>query len=232
MRYLHPVQGHEKFVASGIYKFYKNADELPKTEEWTIHAHANGEQIIRLDADSRFDDGKSIMLETLQAQDGSIVRFDVNYQNPKFENGVKSLRATFTIEENILQIGYSMNGAEREYREIDLPSNTVMDIPFSIFRGQSTVQLAEAGNQEIPVFVPMLDYPQLFPGVVQMTKSQVEFVREEEIGIGKQGYETRRYRYPDKALSYWIDQYNIVLKRVNAHNQHEFVTIISNYAHQ
>lgn len=230
MRYMHPVQGHEKFVASGMYKFFKNGKELRKTESWTIHEHPDGESFIRVDADSRFEDGKSVLLEALRNPEGEIVRFDVNYDNPKFEGGIKTLRATFSINNDILQIGWSMNGAERDYREIELPKFTIIDIPFLIFRGQTTVELARYGDKPMPMFVPMFDFSQLFPGVVQMTESQVERVNEEEIGIGQSIYQTRRYRYPDKAISYWIDKHGVVIKRVNAFKQNEFVTQISNYA--
>lgn len=232
MRYLHPVQGHEKFVSSGIYKFFKDGHELRKTEEWTIHVHPDGEKFIRVDADSRFEDGKSVLVEALQDKNGQIVRFDVNYNNPKFEGGIKTLRATFSMDDDVMQIGYTMNGADREYREIELPKFTLIDIPFLIFRGQTTVDLARYGDKSVPMFVPMFDFAQLFPGIVQMTQSQVERVTDEEVGIGKLTFDTKRYRYPDKAVSYWIDTHQVVIKRVNAHKQQEFVVQISNYAHQ
>ena len=110
MRYLHPVQGHEKFVASGIYQFFKEGVELRKTEEWAIHEHPDGERFIRVDADYRMEEGKSILLEALQTAKGEIVRFDVRYENDKFEGGVKNLRATFSLDKDVMQIGYEMNG--------------------------------------------------------------------------------------------------------------------------
>lgn len=232
MRYLHPVQGHEKFVASGIYKFFKDGVELRNTEEWTIHEHPDGEQFIRVDADSRFEDGKSILLEALINTDKEIVRFDVSYNNPKFEGGIKTLQATFSIDDDVLQIGSTMNGAEREYREMALQKFTVIDLPFLIFRGRTTVELARYGDKPVPMFVPMFDFAQLFPGVVQTVESLVQRDNEEEVGIGQRVFDTRRYRYPDKAISYWIDDNQVVIKKVSAFKQHEFVTQISNYAHR
>jgi len=232
MRYLHPVQAHEKFIASGVYKFFKDGQELRKTEEWTIHEHPDGERFIRVDADSRFEDGKSILLEALQSKTGEIVRFDVDYHNPKFEMGIKTLRATFSIDNDVMQIGYTMNGAERDYREMELPKFTLIDIPFLIFRGQTTVDFARYGDKPVSMFVPTFDFAQLFPGVVQTTQSQVEYVTDEMIGIGQLKFDTKRYRYTDKALSYWVDEHQVVIKRVNAHNQQEFVVQISNYAQQ
>ena len=62
--------------------------------------------------------------------------------------------------------------------------------------GQTTFELARYGDKSVPMFVPMFDFAQLFPGVVQMSQSQVEHVTDEMIGIGKLSYETKRYRYP------------------------------------
>ena len=232
MRYLHPVQGHEKFIASGVYKFFKDGEELRKTEEWTIHEHPDGERFIRVDADSRFEDGKSVLLEALQNKEGEIVRFDVDYSNPKFEMGIKTLRASFSIDNDVMQIGYAMNGADRDYKEMELPKFTLIDIPFLIFRGQTTVEFVRYGDKPVPMFVPTFDFAQLFPGVLQTAQSQVEYVTDEEVGIGNLRFDTKRYRYPDKAISYWVDEHQVVIKRVNAHNQQEFVVQISNYAHQ
>lgn len=232
MRYLHPVQGHEKFIASGIYKFYKEGQALQKTEEWSIHQHPDGERFIRVDADSRQEEGKSILLEALQTSAGEIVRFDVRYENATFEGGVKTLRATFSLDNQVLQVGYELNGASREYREIELPQFTLIDIPLLVFRGQTTFELARYGDKSIPMFVPMFDFAQLFPGVVQMSQMQVEYVTDEEMPIGRLSFDTKRYRYPDKAISYWLDKHHIVIKRVNAFKQQEFVVQISNYANQ
>ncbi len=232
MRYLHPVQGHEKFIASGVYKFFKESEELQKTEEWTIHEHPDGEHFIRVDADYRKSEGKSILLEALQTTGNDIVRFDVRYENDNFEGGIKKLRATFSLDNDVMQIGYEMNGAERKYREIELPKFTLIDIPLLIFRGRTTFELARYGDKSVPMFVPMFDFAQLFPGVVQMSQSQVEHVNDETIAIGKLNFDTKRYRYPDKAMSYWVDDHHVVIKRINAFKQQEFVVQISNYAQQ
>ena len=35
-----------------------------------------------------------------------------------------------------------------------------------------------------------------------------------------------------KAISYWIDEYDIMIKRVNAYKQQEFVAYLTSYAHR
>ena len=89
MRYLHPVQAHEQFVASGIYRFAKDEKALDKTEAWTIHSHADGERFIRVDLDARREEGKSILAEALLSRSGELARLDLRYENANFEGGIK-----------------------------------------------------------------------------------------------------------------------------------------------
>lgn len=232
MRYLHPVQRHEKFAASGRYRFFRNGQELRKTEAWAIHVHPDGETFIRVDVDSRLEDGKSILMEALQNTENELVRFDIHYDSARFEGGIKTLRATYSMAEGRMQIGYAMNEANREYLEINLPASTLIDIPLLVLRGRTIAAMACYGGKAVSVFVPMFEHAQLFPGVVRSVESQVEYVSDDLVSIGKLQIETRRYRYADRAASYWIDRRGVVIKRVNAFKQQEFAVLISNYAHR
>ena len=232
MRYLHPVQKHEKFIASGRYRFFRNGQQLRKTEAWTIHEHPDGETFIRIDVDSRFEDGKSILVEALHSTANEPVRFDIHYDSAKFEGGVKTLRAAYSMADGRMQVGYAMNGAKREYVEIDLPASALIDMPLLVFRGRTIAAMARRGDKPIPVFVPAFEHAQLFPGIAATVESQVEYVADDLISIGNRQIETRRYRYADRAASYWIDRHGTVIKRVSAFKQQEFVVSISNYARQ
>ncbi len=231
MRYLHPVAVHESFVASGVYKFLKDGEELKRTESWTIHEHPDGEQFIRVDEDSRFLDEKSLLLEALVNGDGQIERFDIRYENPKFENGIKTLRASYTYSDEGLQVGYNINGAKRQHETLKVPRDAIFDIPLCAFRGNTTIRM-QSHDAEMVLFAPMFEYFQLFPGVITHGKSPVEFVTEEIVAMGQKAIPTRRYRYPDNAISYWIDEHDIMIKRVNAYKQQEFVAYLTNYAHR
>ena len=232
MRYLHSVQKHEKFVASGRYRFFRDGQELQKAEAWAIHEHPDGEAFIRIDVDSRLEDGKSILMEALQNTENEMVRFDIHYDSARFEGGIKTLRVTYSIAEGRMQVGYAMNGANREYLEIDLPASTLIDIPLLILRGRTIIEMARFGDKAISMFVPMFEHAQLFPGIIRAVESQVEYISDDLVSIGKLQIETRRYRYADRAASYWIDRHGVVIKRVNAFRRQEFVVLISNYAQQ
>lgn len=229
MRYLHPVQKHEAFAASGRYRFFKNGRTLRKSEAWAAHALPDGETMIRIDVDSRLEDGKSILFEALQNPASELVRFDVRYDSAYFEHGVKTLRATCSLAEDRLQIGYVLNGAARDYLEIELPPDALIDVPLLFLRGRILVKMA-AARRPLPLFVPMFEHVQLFPGLVRTVHPPVEYVADDLISLGRRQIETRRYRYLDQAASYWIDRHGVIIKRVKAFKQQEFVVLISNYA--
>jgi len=230
MRYLHPVQAHERFAASGCYHFVINGVALRKTESWAIHAHPDGEKFLRVDVDAREEEGKSILMEALLSRDDALVRLDIRYENAKFEGGVKSLRATYQIAGDRLQVGYNMNGAERKYVEAEMPQDALIDIPLLVFRGGAVAKMAARYGKEITMYVPMFDHAQLFPGVLREVFSPVEYVGEEALYLGDRQIPTRRYRYVNKAATYWVDRHDTIIKRVNSYRQQEFTVEISNYA--
>ena len=230
MRYLHPIQAHERFLASGCYRFATNGQTLVKTETWAIHVHPDGEKFVRVDMDARQEDGKSILAEALLDRDSALVRFDIRYENDKFEGGIKNLRATYQRFDERLQIGYSMQGNERQYIEIDLPDDALIDLPLLVFRGSTVKTLAESPAGSIGVYVPMFEHAQLFPGVLRQVPSPVERIGDDRVRLGNRVIEASRFRYRDKAVSYWIDQHDIVVKRVNSFKQREMSVAISNYA--
>lgn len=230
MRYLHPVQAHERFLASGCYRFFKDGELLRKTESWAIHSHPDGEKFVRVDMDAREAEGKTILAEALLNSSDSLVRFDIRYENARFEGGVKDLRATYQLADERLQVGFNMNGDERKYIEVDVPQQALIDIPLLVFRGRAIVRLSQRCKDGIAVYVPMFEHAQLFPGVLRNAASPVEFVGEDKVVVGKRLIPARRYRYFDKAASYWIDQHGVIVKRVNSFKQQEMLVEIRNYA--
>lgn len=229
MRYLHPVQAHEQFVASGVYRFSRDAKALDKTEAWTIHSHADGERFIRVDLDARREDGKSILAEALLNRSGELARLDLRYENDNFEGGFKRLRASYQVVHERLQVGFNMNDGERQYLEVELPAGTLFDIPLLIFRGQ--LIRAISANEPAPrsIFVPMYEHAQLFPGTLQSMDALIAEDGDDVLLLGARQVSARRYRYRDRAALYWIDEHGVVIKRVNAFRRQEFVVQISNY---
>ncbi|MCY3781094.1 MAG: hypothetical protein OXG78_12345 [Chloroflexi bacterium] len=230
MRYLHPVQAHEVFVAGGEYRFFKDGRTLDKTETWVIHEHPDGGRFTRIDVDARRSEGKSILVEALQGGDGQFLRLDIRYENAQFEGGIKDLRASYQFAGSTLRVGYNLNGAERQYAEVKLLPDALIDIPLLIFRGSTIETIAEWGEQDRPLFVLMYEHAQLFPGTLKLVGPAAEFAGEDNLVLGKRHIPVRRYTYRNQALAYWIDRHSVVIKRVNAFKGQEFVVKISNYA--
>ena len=230
MRQLHPVAAHEKFLASGVYTFARDGEKMSKTERWTMHQLGDGGSLTRVDLDARADEGKSMLLHALHTPDGCIQRFDIRFHSERFEGGVKSLSATYQFESGRSQVGFQLNGAERDYIEIDLPQGAIIDLPLLCLRGRSLLQFARRRGQPMPVFVPMFEHASLFPGVVTHVDSPVESLGEELITLANRAYLAARIRYLDRAASYWIDEHGIIIKRINAFKQREFVVTLRDYA--
>ncbi|MYD08433.1 MAG: hypothetical protein F4X02_00185 [Chloroflexi bacterium] len=229
MRYLHPVQGHEEFVASGVYRFSKDETPLDKTEAWTIHRHADGERFIRIDMDARREEGRSILAEALLDRSGHLARFDIRYENESFDGGIRHLRASYQVADERLQVGFNFNGAERQYSEVDLPADALIDIPLLIFRGETIRALASDAAKAQSIFVPMFEHAQLFPGRLQRTSESVAEDGDEVLRLGGRAVSATRFRYRDRAALYWIDEHGVIIKRVNAFRQQEFAVQISSY---
>lgn len=229
MRYLHPVQAHEQFLASGVYRFTKDGKALDKTESWAIHQHADGGRFIRVDMDARREEGKSILAEALQDSRGKLVRLDIRYENDKFEGGVKHLRASYQVMDGRLQVGFNLNGAERQYIEVELPAKTQFDIPLLIFRGETIRAITENVAASQSIFVPMFEHAQLFPGTLQSMGALIDADGDDVLLLGARQISAKRYRYRDRAALYWIDDRGVIIKRVNAFKQQEFTAQISNY---
>lgn len=230
MRYLHPVQVHEKFVGCGEYRFVKDGRTLDKTEAWAIHEHADGGRFIRVDVDARRLEGRLILAEALLGPDGALTRLDVRYENARSTGGIKHLRASYQLAGLTLQVGYNMNGAERQYSEVTLPPNVLLDIPLLIFRGEVIHALAGQGATARPIYVPMFEHAPLFPGSLSKVAAAVDFAGDDTLMQGKRPIPVKRYTYRDRAAVYWIDRHGIVVKRVNAYKQQEIVVKVSNYA--
>lgn len=229
MRYLHPVQAHEQFVASGVYRFSRDEMALDKTEAWTVHSHADGERFIRVDLDARRVEGKSILAEALLNRSGELARLDLRYENDNFEGGIKGLRASYQVVDERLQVGFNMNDGERQYLEVELPAGTLFDIPLLIFRGQLICAISANESAPRSIFVPMYEHAQLFPGTLQSMDALIAEDGDDVLLLGARQVSARRYRYRDRAALYWIDEHGVVIKRVNAFRRQEFVVQISNY---
>ena len=114
-----------------------------------------------------------------------------------------------------------MNGDARKYTEVALPTGAIIDIPMLVFRGATIRGLAVRSSGDIFVYVPMFEHAQLCPGLLRQVVSPVERLGDDTVFLGKRAIAATCFRYRDKAVTYWIDQHDLIVKRLNSFKQQE-----------
>lgn len=207
MRYIHPVQMHEKFVASGEYHLVLTAPEseaspVRQVEAWAIHEHQDGGWMIRCDRHTPDRLAAPVLLgETLRRADGDLDRIDLRY----FTGGRLTVEISYTFEPAYVSIGRrdrQPDGtlSERDYQEIPLPAGYVADGGvFAATRGLTVQQLANRQAQgwtTVPLFLTQLpdepvndmsDLANVLTG--GLVSSQVRQFEPRTIAIGRQAAE-------------------------------------------
>lgn len=228
MRYLHPVQMHEKFVASGEYAIYAHGFSTQVAEAWSIHALSQpGEPetwFVRVDSDWRNDSGALILGEALITPDSGgfkAERIDLE----RFQSGagqpLARFKENYTFFDEYLQIGYvSPPATERGYAEQTMPRGTVAAPRWRYFHlligfAAATVGgLTQDVSPERPAFVGFDIYNTVF----HTTQITIHHERRETLTVGLQKVEADVYtmRYadqPDQPHTLWLDRHGILLRQ-------------------
>lgn len=216
MRTLHPVGIQEKFVASGVYVHYQGGQPTKTREHWSIHELPDGAQLIRVDDDWREKDGSSVLIEGWLNPSTQLERFDIHAFGGH-KDAIKELRATFVIHDNVLDVGRSVDGGERQYLELTLPPEYVFAPRSVFFSGFEMRQLAAKWGNEITVisYLPsFLDEQSSFRPVT--FKQSAVMAEQEAIEVSGKTYEAFRYEQPNPSeggttLS-WLDTHGVLLK--------------------
>jgi hypothetical protein len=159
MRYLHPVQMHEKFVASGTYRTLPGGEPSGSIEQWSIHEQPGGTRLVRIDDDTP---AALFLIEAWVnlTESGRVIdRIDV-YGRSKAasaSNAVQTVRATYTYFDDHIQIGRTLNDAEREHFEHPIDTVYVGMFPGSrLLLGYAVARAAQIGTPTL-VAAPNLD---------------------------------------------------------------------------
>ncbi len=225
MRYLHVIQPHEVFVASGLYRYTRDGEALNVREQWTLHELPGGARFIRVDEDGRDEDGLSILSEALISPDGTIERFNVQSFNPK-DDAIQLLRADYSFNDDYVQIGRRLDAGEREYSEFERFPDAVIYIKQTVFMGQMIQQLLKHGGEQ-QVFSPQI----LSTGDSHLRKMRVESHGTDKLTRGSRTYDAHKYQLADDVF-YWLDAQHIVLKRQYIQNGQQYECILTDYAHR
>lgn len=217
MRYIHNVNFHETFIASGAYHLKNGA-----IENWTMHRLPDGSHFIRVDIDEReIESGASILVEALQNTESIIERFDVHVFYSKAVDGVMSLRATYTLLEDYVQIGRSFNDQPREYNEVEIAENVYLTPPGSVFIGNSILHSTAHSSDMLRFEACLKHHP-----IVTVQPFYAELL--EEIPLEAAAYQTDTRCFDTTLGRIWIDDHHIPLKIQR--DKHKPI-VLTRYAH-
>jgi len=225
MRTLHTVAAHEQFVASGEYRYFRDEQPMKVIEKWTIHELQGGAQLVRVDEDGREEDGLTILSEALVSPDEKIERYNVQSFNSR-DPELKNFKADYVFEEDVVQIGRTIQGQEREYTEFPLVVDCLLYIKQTLFMGR-TIRQIQANGGKSQVFTPQLT--SMDDSYLQ--KIVVEERGTEELTISRRSVQAVKFQIADDVF-YWLDEHNIPVQRTYTHNGATYRAILSNYAHR
>lgn len=235
MRYLHKVNQHEKFVASGIYIHYRNGQATKTREHWRIHEQPDGAHFIRVDDDWRDDDGSSVLIEAWRsplAEGGRIERVDLTAFGPKSAE-IKQVKATFTANNEFLDIGRTIDDNDREYFEMRLPDGYILSPESLIFGGFEVAELALRQGENVPVisYLPtFLNESASFRLVVH--QHSAIFLQNETLTVDGKPLETRCFEQVSavngEKMRLWIDEHDILVKYMSEDEQYS--ALLTQYA--
>lgn len=221
MRYLHAIAPHERFVASGIYRYFHDNHILSTTEEWSIHELPDGERFIRIDHDAK---PLMILTEALMRSDGSIERVDM-----QCFAGRSVIRTTWVRHDDYIQVGRRFNYDERTYNELPIEKDTLLCPPFLLLEGYCYALFAH--HAERLIVTTRLDIEGI--GIPFVTYCQVKDEGTQLITIGQRDIIGRRLQVNEHPEWIWLDDKGIALKwsALEKHGQ-QFTKYLSNYAHR
>lgn len=217
MRALHKVAAHEKFYASGEYRYWQGDEALKIREKWTIHELQGGALFYRTDEEG---EGLSLISEALINPEGQMERYNLQSWNPTL------FKADYIFNESDVQISRKIQGKEADYEEFPLLPNSHIYIKQMLFMGWTISHIQKAGGKA-EVFTP-----QLFADTSsQMQRLVIKERGEENLQIGQKSIPCRKFQIADDVF-YWLDAHNIPIQREYQHEGIHFRVQIANYAHR
>jgi hypothetical protein len=198
MRYLHRVQMHEKFVASGTYQTPTRLlkDREHKTiEHWSIHEQPGGTRLVRIDIE---DQAHVMLLEAWinLTDDGRVVeRLDLFGRSKSEKAVIKTVKSTYNFFDDHIQIGRTINDTERYHGEYSIVLRPYIGTYTGSFllTGYTVAQVAHTAVPHT-VASPEIDflYENSFVFEQGVDWVDVKLIGEEDLTVGSKLYETKK----------------------------------------
>lgn len=230
MRYLHPINAHEQFVAQGIYQHYDNDMLTGTLQSWTIHALEGGARLIRIDDDERNSNQgvrQSRLTEILENPQGRIERLTEHHHIMGDALPYKELRLDYVFLNDYVQMTRTVDRKAHEYSELAMPSQYWVTLPYVVCLGRQ-VALPQAFSPEFPAF--SLIRQGNSPKIGEMQEHPKALIHEEEetLMMGQKTVSTVRYRSSEGFLL-WLNAHYHPVKVLFANGTRYQLT---NYAHR
>jgi len=226
MRHLHPTALNEKFFAQGVYKYFRDGEELPITESWSIHELPYGGRLVRVDEDARQYDGLSILTEALMDAEYGVERFNVMSDNAK-DDEIQAFKSDYSLFENYVQISQRIKREPVTASEFPLIEGGLVYLRQTIYMGFLIRQMLNTELSKAHIFTPAL----LSTDETQTLRMQIEAHEKTSMTIGKKEMMATRYQFTDDKFC-WIADNDIVLRREYLYDGVQYEVQLTDFAHR
>lgn len=223
MRYIHPVGLPEKFVASGVYTYYRNAEPTGLIEIWNIYQLPDNAYLVRIDWDGRKDAAfqSSILLEAWYAPDElgeNLGRLEMYAYGASFDP-VKVVRSSYTFFDDFVQISRKLDDRPAIIDEqawspdwVFLPAGT------QLLTGFATARYALRADTVVKTFYNQHHFKDDTAFEAYFSQAQVRFIAQEQLTVAHKTYAAHRYEWlsPNMELApeeiVWLDENNVLIQ--------------------
>jgi hypothetical protein len=216
VRRLHVVAPHEKFVASGAYRYQIGDAPTGLLEQWSIHEVGGGALFIRIDLDGRDAQADSVLMEALLNPDGQLERVDQHSYTPGATTPHK-LRHVFYVDRVELS---GTVGRETHVVEVNIAENAGIAAPGCLLTGLMAARSLACGCPLTLVSADVQD--QAFNWTTRQTAAQP--LDTATIIIAGRPIVARRVAW--QSGTYWLDNYGIALRAETS----ESAVVMKHYA--
>jgi hypothetical protein len=223
MRHIHPVGLQEKFVASGVYTYYRKAEPTGLIEIWNIYQLPDNAYLVRIDWDGRKDTAfqSSILLEAWYAPDKlgeNLGRLEIYAYGAPFDP-IKVVKSSYTFFDDFVQMSRKLDDlAPTIDEEVWSPDWVFLPTGTQLLTGFATARYALRADTVVKTFRNQHHFKDDTAFEGYFSQDIVRYIAEEQLIIANKTYSAYRYEWlsPDVELKpeeiVWFDERNVLLQ--------------------
>lgn len=209
MRMLHPVNQHEKFVASGIYRYTLGGIPALGDEHFSIYALPDDSWFVRVDYDWRLQDGSSQLIEALVDPLASGGRFQRIVAQIHTSTGIS--RESFDFHPDHVLIGVGGDAGTRRNVEVPMPPGYAVLMLKTTLAGIAASRWATPEGQPVKAFAGY----RTETSTSLTVDAAIRQLPAETLRIGAETVQTRVVELTGEfPQTLWLDSLGIPVRRV------------------